>query len=237
MSINNFFFSPDIGGRFHTLNKDDSIHLVRVLRIQKGEKVFVTNGKGSVFECIVTEPNPKGCHLEIIHQKDGDDQRNFNLSIGIAPTKNINRFEWFLEKCTEIGVDTFIPFTSENSERKVIKEDRLNRVITAAVKQSLKSYHPKLKTLTSFKDLILEPFKGQKFIAYVDADLKDELFDVCKPTDNTLILIGPEGDFSNYEIEQAKENGFIPVRLGPSRLRTETAGVVACHIVNLVNLS
>lgn len=237
MSINNFFFSPDIGGQFHTLNKDDSNHLVRVLRIQQGGKVFVSNGKGSVFECVVSNPDPKCCQLEIIHKKKGDDQRNFNLNIGIAPTKNINRFEWFLEKCTEIGVDIFTPFISENSERKVIKEERLNRVITAAVKQSLKSLHPELKALTGFKDLIHEPFSGQKFIAYVDADLKDELFDVCKPTTDTLILIGPEGDFSNYEIAQAKENGFIPVRLGSSRLRTETAGIAACHIVNLVNLS
>ena len=237
MSISNFFYSPGIEGPFHTLNKDDSNHLVRVLRIQKSEKVFVTNGKGSVFECVVADPNPKGCKLEIIHQKEGDDRRNFTLSVGIAPTKNISRFEWFLEKSTEIGVDTFIPVLSENSERKVIKEERLNRVITAAVKQSLKSLHPALKSLTSFSELIKQPFDGQKFIAYVDDTIKEELYHVCKPDANALILIGPEGDFSNNEISLAREHGFIPVKLGPSRLRTETAGVVACHTVNLVNLS
>ena len=237
MSIANFFYSPHIKGPFHTLNNDDSNHLVRVLRVQKGEIVFVTDGKGSVFECMVAEPNPKGCRLEIIHERTGDDHRNFTLTMGIAPTKNMNRFEWFLEKSTEIGIDTIIPLLSENSERKVIKEDRLNRVITAAVKQSLKSYHPELKSMIAFNDILKQPFDGQKFIAYVDATIKEELYHLCKPATDTFILIGPEGDFSSAEILNARNNGFIPVKLGPSRLRTETAGVVACHTVNLVNLS
>jgi 16S rRNA (uracil1498-N3)-methyltransferase len=237
LSINNFFYSPDIEGAFHTLDKDDSNHLVRVLRIKQGDKVFVTNGKGLVYECVITDPNPRGCQLEIIQLKDGDDKRKFNLSIGIAPTKNINRFEWFLEKSTEIGIDTFIPVLTENSERKVIKEERLNRVITSAVKQSLKSFHPELKSMTSFSELIKLPFDGQKFIAYVDSTVKEELHHLCKPVTNTLVLIGPEGDFSTDEISLAREHGFIPVKLGPSRLRTETAGVVACHTINLVNLS
>ncbi len=237
MSISNFFYSPDIDGHFHTLNKDDSNHLVRVLRIQKGDKVYVTNGKGLIFECVVTDPDSRSCQVEIIHQEAGDDQRDYRLRIAIAPTKNINRFEWFLEKCTEIGVDVINPMLTEHSERKIIKVDRLNRVITAAVKQSLKSFHPELDKLTYFKDFIKTPFSGQKFIAYVDANVKDELFTICKPGMDTLILIGPEGDFSQEEIETAKENGFILVKLGPSRLRTETAGVVACHTVHLVNLS
>ncbi len=237
MSISNFFFSPGIEGNFHTLNKDDSNHLVRVLRIQKGDKVFVTNGKGLIFECVVSDPNPKGCELEIIHQNNGDDHRDFKLNIAVAPTKNINRFEWFLEKCTEIGIDRISPILTEHSERKIIKEERLNRVITAAVKQSLKSFHPELDTMKGFTDLIETPFPGQKFIAYMDANVKDELFTICKPNIDTLILIGPEGDFSQKEIETAKEQGFTPVKLGPSRLRTETAGVVACHTVHLVNLS
>lgn len=231
------FYSPGIDGHFHTLNKDNSNHLVRVLRIQKGDKAYVTNGKGLIFECVVTDPNPKGCQLKIIHQETGDDQRDYQLRIAIAPTKNINRFEWFLEKCTEIGIDRISPILTEHSERKIIKEERLNRVITAAVKQSLKSFHPELDTLKNFKDFVKQPFAGQKFIAYVDKNVKDELLTICKPNTDTLILIGPEGDFSQEEIEFAKENGFTPVKLGPSRLRTETAGVVACHTVHLVNLS
>lgn len=231
------FYSPGIDGHLHTLNKDDSNHLVRVLRIQKGDKAYVTNGTGLIFECVVTDPNPKSCQLEIIHQEAGDDQRDYQLRIAIAPTKNINRFEWFLEKCTEIGIDRISPILTEHSERKIIKKERLNRVITAAVKQSLKSFHPELDTLKNFRDFVKQPFSGQKFIAYVDKYVKDELLTICKPNTDTLILIGPEGDFSPEEIEFAIENGFTPVKLGRSRLRTETAGVVACHTVHLVNLS
>ncbi|MEE4260344.1 MAG: 16S rRNA (uracil(1498)-N(3))-methyltransferase [Bacteroidales bacterium] len=237
MSISNYFYAPDINGHLHTLNKDDSGHLVRVLRMQKGETVFVTNGKGTIFECLIVDPDPKNCQIEIIQKKSGDDQRDFTLQIAIAPTKNISRFEWFLEKSTEIGIDIISPILSEHSERKIIKPERLNRVMTAAVKQSLKSFHPELNTLTNFEDFIKTHFSGQKFIAYVDANVKDELLDVCKPSTNTLILIGPEGDFSEKEIENARNNGFTPVKLGPSRLRTETAGIVACHTVHMVNLS
>lgn len=237
MSISNFFYSPDIEGKSHSLNKDDSNHLVRVLRIQKGEIVYITNGKGHIFECVVSDPDPRSCQLQIIQQKKGDDQRDYKIQIAIAPTKNISRFEWFLEKSTEIGIDRISPFITEHSERKIIKEERLNRVITAAVKQSLKSYHPVLDTLRNYDDFIKIPFSGQKFIAYVDANVKDELSTVCKPNTDTLILIGPEGDFSLEEIESAKKYGFLPVKLGQSRLRTETAGIVACHTVNLVNLS
>jgi len=237
LSISNFFYSPDIGGHFHTLNKDDSGHLGRVLRIQKGEKVFVSNGKGTIYECIVADPDPNNCRLEIIHEKTGDDHRDFILQVAIAPTKNISRFEWFLEKCTEMGIDIISPILSEHSERKVIKPERLKRVLTAAVKQSLKSFHPVLETLVDFDTFIKKPFSGQKFIAYVDEQVEDELFHICKPHMDALILIGPEGDFSREEISQAKAHGFIPVKLGPSRLRTETAGVVACHTVHLVNFS
>lgn len=233
----NLFYDHDIDGQFYTLNKDDSNHLVRVLRIKVGETVFVTDGKGMLFECVVTDTNPKSCQIEIIKKTPGADKRNFNLQIAIAPTKNISRFEWFLEKSTEIGIDSISPVLCDHSERKTIKVDRLNRVITAAMKQSLKSFHPKLDDLININDFIKRPFQGQKFIAYVNYDIKNELFNMCKPNVDTIILIGPEGDFSKEEISKAIDNGFIPVKLGPSRLRTETAGIVACHTVNLANLS
>jgi len=232
----NLFYDPDITGQLYTLNKVDSNHLVRVLRIKIGETVFVTNGKGMLFECIVSDTNPKSCQIEIVNKTPGGDKRNFNLQIAIAPTKNISRFEWFLEKSTEIGVDCISPILCDHSERKTIKLDRLNRVITAAMKQSLKSFHPKLDDLININDLIEKPFQGQKIIAYVDNEIENELFNMCKPNVDTLVLIGPEGDFSKEEISKAIDNGFIPVKLGPSRLRTETAGIVACHTVNLVNL-
>jgi 16S rRNA (uracil1498-N3)-methyltransferase len=232
----NLFYEPDISGPSVTLNKDDSGHLVRVLRANTGDTIHLTDGKGFFYECVLKDPNPKKCLLEIKRKEAGNDKYSFSLHIAIAPTKNISRFEWFLEKSTEIGINEITPLLSEHSERKVVKTDRLNRVLIAAMKQSLKSHLPELKEITKFKDLINKPFNGQKFIAYVDDGLEDELFHICQKDTDTLILIGPEGDFSREEISEAVDHGFTPVKLGPSRLRTETAGVVACHTVNLVNL-
>jgi len=231
----NLFYAPDIGGHIYSLNKDDSNHLVRVFRARKGDTVYLTDGKGTFYECIVTNPDPKKCEVEVSDKTSGKDERKFLLQIAIAPTKNISRFEWFLEKSTEIGIDVITPLLCDHSERKMTKPDRLTRVLIAAMKQSLKSYLPVLNELTGFNDFVKRPFKGQKFIAYVN-DHTNELFDICRPDTDTLVLIGPEGDFSKEEITEALDHGFIPVQLGPSRLRTETAGVVACHTVNLINL-
>lgn len=232
----NLFYESEITGKTVTLNKDDSGHLVRVLRAKAGDTVHLTDGKGYFYECIITDPNPKKCVVEIKNKKAGNDARPFRLHIAIAPTKNISRFEWFLEKSTEIGIDVITPLLSGHSERKIIKNDRLTRILVAAMKQSLKSHLPELEEIIKFKDLINKPFNGQKFIAYVDDGLEDELFHICKKNTDTLVLIGPEGDFSKEEITEAINHGFTPVKLGPSRLRTETAGVVACHTVNLINL-
>ncbi|MEN8116270.1 MAG: RsmE family RNA methyltransferase, partial [Bacteroidota bacterium] len=155
--------------------------------------------------------------------------------IVIAPTKNIDRFEWFLEKCTEIGIDEITPILSEHSERKVIKPGRLEKIVVSAMKQSVKAYLPKLNELTSFNDLVKTSDAPAKFIAHCNGGEKPHLKNNIEPGKNVLILIGPEGDFSPAEVELAKENGFKEISLGTSRLRTETAGVVACHIVNLIN--
>ena len=232
----NLFYESEITGPTVTLNKDDSGHLVRVLRANPGDTIHLTDGKGFFYECTVIDPNPKRCLVEIKKKEAGNDLRPFRLYVAIAPTKNISRFEWFLEKSTEIGIDEITPLLSEHSERKVIKTNRLNRVLIAAMKQSLKSHLPVLHEITPFKELIKTPFHGQKFIAYVDDKVEDELFHICKRTTDTLVLIGPEGDFSKKEITEAITHGFVPVKLGPSRLRTETAGIAACHTVNLVNL-
>lgn len=234
----NLFYEPDINQQqIVTLNKDDSAHLVRVLRAKNGDTVHLTDGQGFIYECIVIDSNPKKCRVENVKKEAGKDVRPFKLQIAIAPTKNISRFEWFLEKSTEIGIDDIIPLLCDHSERKVIKSERLNRVLIAAMKQSLKSHLPVLKELMKFNELIHMPFEGQKYIAYVDEAQDNELVDLCQKNIDTLVLIGPEGDFSKEEISAAVKQGFIPVKLGPSRLRTETAGVVACHTVNLVNLS
>ncbi|HEY9115064.1 MAG TPA: RsmE family RNA methyltransferase, partial [Bacteroidales bacterium] len=173
--------------------------------------------------------------VSVENKFEGDDRRDCVLQIGIAPTKNNNRLEWFLEKATEIGIDTITPLICAHSERKEVKIDRLNKVITAAVKQSLKSFHPTLEHQQQFNSFIKKHFDGQKFIAYVDNENNLSLAKAYLPGNNALVLIGPEGDFSPEEIELAKKNGFIPINLGKSRLRTETAGVVACNTINLMN--
>ena len=162
-------------------------------------------------------------------------KRNYHLHIAIAPTKNNDRLEWFLEKSTEIGIDEITPIICDQSERKVVKEDRLNKIISSAVKQSLKSIHPKLNQQIKFKDFLDKDFPGQKFIAYIDDDVKTELSKVYKPSEDALILIGPEGDFRPEEVDLARKKGFTAVSLGKARLRTETAGIVSCHTINIIN--
>lgn len=232
----NLFYAADINGQFYTLSTEESKHIIRVLRMKSGDTVFFTDGKGYIYECRISDANPKSCEVEILAKRPGDDKRAFLLQLAVAPTKNIARFEWFLEKATEIGIDTISPIICNHSERKAIKVDRLNRVITAAMKQSLKSFHPKLEEAASFPKLLTQKFEGQKFIAYIDIDVTLELSKAYIQSQNALVLIGPEGDFSPEEVELAKSHGFIPVRLGPSRLRTETAAIAACHTINLANL-
>lgn len=231
----NLFYSPDIIEPVTKLTAEESKHIVRVLRKKVGDTIFFTNGYGSIYKCIITEANPKACTIEIIERKNGDDKRDFTLHIAIAPTKNISRFEWFLEKATEIGIDRVIPLICSHSERKDVKTERLSKVITSAMKQSLKSYHPVLTEKKSFTDLVNLPFEGKKFIAYINNDVTLELSKAYSAGQDAIILIGPEGDFSPEEVKVAVNKGFTPVRLGTSRLRTETAGIVACNTINLLN--
>ena len=230
----NLFYAPYIVEPVTLLSEEESKHIIRVLRKQEGDIIYFTDGKGYRYRCIIKEANPKRCLIEIVEKTEGDDKRISKLHIAIAPTKNITRTEWFIEKSTEIGIDQITPIICAHSERKEIKHERLNKVITSAMKQSLKSFHPKLNSKTSFKDFINIPFNGDKFIAYIDKDITLELSKAYNGKD-VLVLIGPEGDFSPEEVKQAMLKGFIPVRLGKSRLRTETAGIVSCHTINLLN--
>lgn len=232
---NNLYYAPEIALPVFQLNADESKHLIRVLKMKPGDPISFTDGKGMLYSCKILDDNTKGCEIEVLDSEPGKDRRSFYLQIAVAPTKNINRFEWFLEKATEIGIDHIIPFTSEHSERKEIKTERLNRVVTAAMKQSLKSFHPQLDEIVKFSQLIELPFEGKKFIASLEDEGTPELSKVYQQGENAWILIGPEGDFSPKEIENARAKGFIPVKLGPYRLRTETAAVAACHTINLIN--
>jgi 16S rRNA (uracil1498-N3)-methyltransferase len=229
------FYTPDISGKTYTLDETESKHCVRVLRLAKGDEITLVNGHGGLFTAEIEDPNPKRCMVKVIQEQLDFGKRNFNVHVAIAPTKNIERTEWFLEKATEIGISRVTPLLCRHSERKEIKNERLEKVMVSAMKQSLKAYLPQLDELTKFNDFIRQPFSGQKFMAHCEEQYWELLKNAVKSGENYLILIGPEGDFSSEEIELALKAGFEPVSLGESRLRTETAGVVACHTFNLLN--
>lgn len=231
----NLFYAPEIRGKSYYLPEDESKHVVKVLRLVAGDSISLTDGKGGWYTAKIIGNNPRRCELEIIEEVTDFGKRDYKLSIAIAPTKSIDRFEWFLEKCTEIGIDSIYPVICARSERKIIKPERLNRVITAAMKQSLKAYHPVLHQQMSFQDIINLDFTGQKFIAYCGDGKRDLLQRMAVAQNEILILIGPEGDFTPDETDLAESSGFKGISLGDSRLRTETAGIAACHTIALIN--
>lgn len=231
----NSFYISDISGTSIQLNADESKHCIKVLRLKKGDLVQLMNGKGSLYKAVIQHPDSKKCLLEIVEEEKFQNARNFHLTIAIAPTKNNERFEWFLEKSTEIGIDRIVPVICQHSERKDIKSERLAKILISAMKQSGQTFLPELASLTSFKELVDSTFDGIKLIAHCESGEKRLLKNAVLPGKNILILIGPEGDFDPSEIKLALEKGFIPVSLGNSRLRTETAGIVACHSVRLIN--
>lgn len=229
------FYIPNISGNEVILNETESKHAVRVLRLTNGSRIKLIDGEGGFYEAEISDAHHKRCKLQIIKSLHNFEKRDFKLHIAIAPTKNIDRFEWFLEKCTEIGIDEITPLLSEHSERKVIKPERLDKILVAAMKQSLKAYLPKLNPITNFNKLISSSEYKHKYIAHCNNGDKIHLKDCIQKGEDTFILIGPEGDFSPKEVELAKKSGIKEISLGTARLRTETAGIVACHIVNLMN--
>ena len=229
------FYVPNISGTEVFLNEAESKHAIKVLRLSNGDTMQLVDGKGGFYKAKVSDANPKKCQLIITSTQTGLGKKDFRLHIAIAPTKNIDRFEWFLEKTTEIGIDEITILLTEHSERKTVNTERLERILISAMKQSVKAYLPVLNETTRFNDLISITTCKNKFIAHCNDGEKNHLKNMIKKGENTLVLIGPEGDFSTEEIKLAKEYGFQEISLGSSRLRTETAGVVACHIVNMAN--
>jgi len=229
------FYTPDLTDTIYTLNEQESKHCIKVLRLTTNDMVQLIDGKGGFYTAKIVEPNPKKCTVEIIETKKEYEKRNHRLHIAIAPTKNNDRLEWFLEKATEIGIDEITPVICEHSERKVIKPERLEKILISAMKQSLKAYKPRLNELVRYSDFIKRPFAGEKFIAHCEDTNKSFLKNKYTVARDVLILIGPEGDFSPVEIDEARQHDFTEISLGNSRLRTETAGVVACHTINLLN--
>jgi len=231
----NLFYSDNISQGFCVLTEIESKHAIKVMRKVVGDQVFFVDGKGGFYEGVIHDPHPKRCLIRIINEKKNYGKKDYSLHMAVAPTKNIDRFEWFLEKATEIGVDRITPIISFHSERKLIKPERLNRVLAAAMKQSLKAYHPILEELSSFNDFISREFNAQKFIPHCNSEDLLPLKSALNPGGDVLILIGPEGDFSLDEVSLAKKQGFKEISLGKSRLRTETAAIVATHSVYFIN--
>lgn len=232
------FYTPDITPPLHTLSEEESKHAVRVLRLTQGDMLSLTDGRGNMYRARVVDANPKRCSVEIIESIPEYEKRGYELVMAVAPTKNVERFEWFLEKATEIGIDRILPVECRHSERRNLKHDRCQKVITSAVKQSLKAYHPHLDELTALRKVIEMPFDGIKLIAHCDqieAQSPKHISDYVNKGDKVLILIGPEGDFSQEEITFALGMGFLPISLGRSRLRTETAALVSVMSVALIN--
>jgi len=225
------FFDTDIENTL-TLNEQESRHCISVLRHKAGDKITVADGNGSYFTCMITNPHPKRCEVEIV-SKETLKKRGYGIHIAIAPTKNIDRTEWFTEKVTEIGVEQITLLKCEHSERKKVRIDRLEKIVVAAAKQSLKAYKPVLTDLTVFKEFVQKERKG--FIAHCNSSDLPHLKDIYSAGEDATVLIGPEGDFSPAEVEFALKNGFQEVSLGSARLRTETAGMVACTILNVLN--
>ena len=214
------------------LSTEESKHATKILRKKENDILNFTDGKGNFYKAKITVADTRKCRLEIISSEQKRKQHKYHLHIAIAPTKNIDRFEWFLEKATEIGIDEITPIICSRSERKVIKTERCTRILISSMKQSLKFHLPKLNEAISLNDFMNKNFEDAKYIAHCEDGAKKELKKVSKK-EKYLILIGPEGDFKQKEIDLALQNQFKEVSLGTSRLRTETAGIIAAHTISI----
>lgn len=230
------FYAPEITTPLYTLPEEESGHCVRVLRLSEGDSLHITDGKGTLYRAVVEDPHPKRCTIRIVEEHHEWEKRPYRLTIAVAPTKNIDRIEWFVEKATECGIDRIVPVLCDHSERKVVKGERLEKIAISAMKQSLKAYLPTIEPLTPLREVLAEPFEGTKLIAHCEEDM-ERIFmgEKIQGGENVIVLIGPEGDFSREEIEAARKAGFTEISLGNSRLRTETAALAATMFTAFVN--
>tara|TARA_B100000787_G_scaffold159892_2_gene138466 strand:- start:46066 stop:46773 length:708 start_codon:yes stop_codon:yes gene_type:complete len=218
-----------------TFDKIESRHIVKVLRKREGDQVYITNGIGELFVCVISIANDKKCLVSVVSREEKNQLRDYYLHIAIAPPKNNDRLEWFLEKATEIGIDEITPIICDNSERKFIKKERLDKIILSAMKQSLKFHLPILNESIYFSEFIKKEQKGIKCIAHCGDSKKTVLKKIVNPKESITVLIGPEGDFSPSEISKSIEKNYIPITMGKARLRTETAGLVAVQNISFIN--
>ena len=228
------FYTPDIQ-KSNELPEEEAQHCTRVLRLGIGDEITLTDGKGNFYKAEITVATNKRCFVTIKETIFQEPLWPCHLHIAMAPTKNMDRNEWFAEKATEIGFDELTFLNCRFSERKVIKTELIEKILVSAIKQSLKARLPILNEMTNFADFVKRDFGGQKFIAHCYEQDKKILKDELNVGSDAVVLIGPEGDFSEEEVDMAMKQGFVPISLGPSRLRTETAALVACDIMNLKN--
>ena len=247
MKETHIFYAPQVAEGITELPQEEAGHAVRVLRMKEGDALALTDGMGRFYDAHITLASNKHCQFAI--DKTWNDHKLWkgNIHLAVAPTKNMDRMEWFAEKATEIGIDHITLLNCANSERKVVKTERLEKIVVSAMKQSHKAYKPSVSPMTSFKDFVNQPFSGQKFIAHcyspeeIDSEQAESIHlsgqnflgDLLAPQGDALVLIGPEGDFSIAEVKEAVRCGFQPISLGESRLRTETAALVAVHLMYL----
>lgn len=228
------FYAPDIQS-INELPEDESAHAIRVLRHQEGDMINVVDGLGNWYHCRITVAHPKHCAVEIVSSEQAS-HWPYQVEMVVAPTKNLDRIEWFVEKATEMGLDRFVPIKCRFSERKELKVDRLRKIAISAMKQSLKAQLPEIEEMTDIRRVLEDSFEGQKFIAHcIDSEPRKLLSHLVKPDTPVRILIGPEGDFSQEEISLAIKNNYIPISLGDQRLRTETAALVSVHTIHVLN--
>ncbi|MBR7066863.1 MAG: 16S rRNA (uracil(1498)-N(3))-methyltransferase [Bacteroidales bacterium] len=230
------FYAPDLTptDTRYTLSDEESHHCIKVLRMGIGQQMHLIDGRGTLYSARIASAHPSRCQIDIEDTQTNYGKRNTHIHIAIAPTKNIERLEWCIEKCTEIGVDAFTPLLCERSERRQLKPERLQKIIVSAVKQSVKAYMPELNPLTPFEQFVAHPNTANGlFIAHCNQNNLPHLHAQAANHSRIVVLIGPEGDFSPHEVSLAEQHGYQSISLGQSRLRTETAGIVACHLANL----
>ncbi|MDR2913540.1 MAG: 16S rRNA (uracil(1498)-N(3))-methyltransferase [Tannerella sp.] len=228
------FYAPDIA-TVPILPEEESQHCIRVLRLKEGDNITITDGKGFFYTATLENTHPKHCQVKITESLSQKPLWEYTIHIAVAPTKNMDRMEWFVEKATEIGINAITCLRCRHSERKEIKLQRLNKIAISAMKQSQKAILPQINEITDFNRFISQDFNGYKMIAHCAENSKQLIKEIYTPESNVLFLIGPEGDFSNEEINAALSAGFSPVSLGKSRLRTETAALAACHTIHVLN--
>lgn len=230
------FYAPDLKDEIHYLDENESRHCIRVLRMSKGTPVRLVDGKGNLYEGYISNPDQKRCGISVTGIIHDFEKRGYRLHVAISPLKNQERFEWFIEKSVEAGVDDITPLFCRNTEKQGIKAERINNIIISAMKQSVKAMKPEFHRPVTFNEFTGNEIKGVGMIAHCSSITeKRSISSVCRKGDDAVILIGPEGDFSDDEIEMAVSRGFIPVHLGRSRFRTESAGVAACLAVYFIN--